>query len=358
MTTGSNNFLQRLHDALPLRALPPFRILKSDTPIPSSRQKEVLIGRFDGLFMYKFNLAGIYNFTRLTKASFLPRLSFFEKNFPKSICMVDKLAARYLNRRDVLLRKVVDSVVFQSSLSRQQHHLVAGPEPFSKNCYEIPNGVPLGVFHKHSSSLAFEGNPKLVITANFRLVKRLRDAVDIINELKKKYRDAVLHVIGPLDSLVKESLLSLNLNKCVFHGAVESGDLPLIYSSMDVGLSPALLDPCPNSVIEMMACGLPVLTTSASGAAELVPDSRFVIPENVGPGFTESHNFLRLPRVDVDKWCRCIEDVLENQVEFSEMSTSAARERFSIDLVAKKYSEVIIKTWDEKLSCIGSNVRS
>lgn len=346
--TGPNNFIQRLHAALASCSLPPFRIVKSDISIRKGKKKEALLGRFDGVFMYKFTLACIYNFTRLTKGPNLPRSLFLEKNSTKSFCLFDHFAAKYLNRRDIFLKKTVDSIVYQSDLSQREHNFVHGSDPYGKNIYQIPNGVPLEIFRKQPSSSFFSGNPKLVITANFRLVKRLYDAISIINELKKNYPNAVLHVIGPMDQIVKESIAGLNLDACIFHGAVNSNDLPSIYGSMDVGLSPSLFDPCPNSVIEMMACGLPVLTTEASGAAELVPDIRFVIPENIKFGFIESHNCIKIPKVNAIKWCLAIESILETQMDFSQIVIDHAREKFSIDVIAQKYSEVIIKTWDEK----------
>jgi UDP-glucose:(heptosyl)LPS alpha-1,3-glucosyltransferase len=42
------------------------------------------------------------------------------------------------------------------------------------------------------------------------------------------------------------------------------------YGAADAFVLPTLYDPCPNAALEAMACGLPVITTTKSGAAELV----------------------------------------------------------------------------------------
>ncbi len=49
-------------------------------------------------------------------------------------------------------------------------------------------------------------------------------------------------------------------------------DVRPFYGAADVFALPTLYDPFPNAVLEALACGLPVLTSSASGAAELVTD--------------------------------------------------------------------------------------
>ena len=42
------------------------------------------------------------------------------------------------------------------------------------------------------------------------------------------------------------------------------------YGAADAFVLPSLYDPCPNAALEAMACGLPIITSTRSGAAELV----------------------------------------------------------------------------------------
>jgi UDP-glucose:(heptosyl)LPS alpha-1,3-glucosyltransferase len=52
------------------------------------------------------------------------------------------------------------------------------------------------------------------------------------------------------------------------------------YGTADAFVLPTLYDPCPNAALEAMACGLPVITSTKCGAAELVleHDAGFVCP--------------------------------------------------------------------------------
>ena len=56
-------------------------------------------------------------------------------------------------------------------------------------------------------------------------------------------------------------------------------DVRPFYGAADVFALPTLYDPFPNAALEAMACGLPVVTSTTSGAAELIRDAEngFVI---------------------------------------------------------------------------------
>lgn len=61
-------------------------------------------------------------------------------------------------------------------------------------------------------------------------------------------------------------------DRVYFTGGVE--DVRPWYAAADVFVLPTLYDPLPNAVLEAMACGLPVITSTTCGAAELIDEGR------------------------------------------------------------------------------------
>ena len=68
----------------------------------------------------------------------------------------------------------------------------------------------------------------------------------------------------------------------VFLGPYNGAQAPAIYQAADAYLMTKHNDPCPNAVLEAMACGLPVLYSASGGVPEQVgPDAGFglAVPE-------------------------------------------------------------------------------
>ncbi len=64
-----------------------------------------------------------------------------------------------------------------------------------------------------------------------------------------------------------------------FCGAYTQATAPAIYQSADAYVMTKYLDPCPNTVLEAMACGLPVLYSASGGVPEQVgPDAGIGLP--------------------------------------------------------------------------------
>jgi UDP-glucose:(heptosyl)LPS alpha-1,3-glucosyltransferase len=87
-------------------------------------------------------------------------------------------------------------------------------------------------------------------------------------------RDSVFGlVVGHDKHLTRYQMLAdqLGLTDIVgFVGGVD--DVRPYYAAADVFVLPTLYDPLPNACLEAMACGLPTITSTGSGAAELIDD--------------------------------------------------------------------------------------
>ena len=74
-------------------------------------------------------------------------------------------------------------------------------------------------------------------------------------------------------------------------------DLREYYGAADVFVLPTLYDPAPDSTLEAMACGLPVVTSTKSGAAELLleHDAGLVCPAGDVAGLAAQMRSLLTP---------------------------------------------------------------
>lgn len=58
-----------------------------------------------------------------------------------------------------------------------------------------------------------------------------------------------------------------------FVGKLEPEEIAKLYYDADIMLNPATVDNMPNSVLEALACGLPVITTNVGGIPFIVKDN-------------------------------------------------------------------------------------
>ncbi len=101
--------------------------------------------------------------------------------------------------------------------------------------------------------------------------------------------------------------------------------LSVLYSAADIFVIPSLQDNLPNTVLESMACGTPVVGFNVGG-----------IPDMVHPGVTG----LLAPSGDVGALRDAIAELLENDEKREEMSKNCRRmavEEYSAEIQAQRY---------------------
>ena len=116
---------------------------------------------------------------------------------------------------------------------------------------------------------------------------------------------------------------------CVHVGPVNNDRfLSMVYSAADLFAICSLQDNLPNTVLEALACGVPVVGYAVGG-----------IPDMVRNGV----NGLTVPVSDVDALARAISELLNSSVRCKEMGANARRiavVEYSLELQARRYSEL------------------
>lgn len=338
MITGSSIFSKRLRIGLKKYDLPEYIIIN-----PAKNQSHLLkrnclkIARLDGCSYIKFSLENLSNFLNLRKKINLPVF----KNFYNSSYYIDKILNNYLNRYNHYTIKHSDKIIFQSNLSKKMHLKFIGNKNIFKNTI-INNGAPKNF--KTNTDIKTNNNsfPNIVITANFRPVKRLKDAILLINYLSNRYKKILLHVVGAIDPLTNNEISKLDCSRVKFYGELRQDDLNIVYKNCDIGLSLCIFDACPNSVVEMMATGLPVITTKISGAFELLDyNNFFCVNEIIEMEYTPLQTISRLPEISLNDWSKKIISIIENKKIYQILIKEIFEKNLEINVIAKKYAKFI-----------------
>lgn len=107
------------------------------------------------------------------------------------------------------------------------------------------------------------------------LAYRLEDSIAGLALARSRGLDAKLKIAGLLDAGATAAAKAASKNAGIAEhvhilGSYTQQQAPDIYRSADAYVMTKHADPCPNTVIEAMACGLPVVYVASGGVPELV----------------------------------------------------------------------------------------
>ena len=207
--------------------------------------------------------------------------------------------------RGVLAR--ADHVIFQSRFC----HIAAGR-------FLGPCNVPSEILHNAVDTAAFTpggrpgGGPLILLGGDQTATYRLEIALRTLAELP----DARLLVTGTVLDDGRGLAEELGLaDRVMFTGRYAQRDALGIYRRAHLLLHPKVNDPCPNVVLEALACGLPVVHADSGGTPELVGDAGIGVHSET----TWEHDVPPNPRL----LAAAVRDVLARLDDYR----AAARER-------------------------------
>lgn len=165
------------------------------------------------------------------------------------------------------LRAVLEAaahVVYQSEFCKQAADLYLGPPP---GTWEIlPNAVDMNDFTPGEPPA---GGPVLLLGGDQTQAYRLETGLATLALLP----DARLMVTGSLvvdaEAIARDYGVA---DRVEIVGRYAQRDAPAVYRRAHVLLHPKVRDPCPNVVLEALACGVPVVHSASGGVPELVGD--------------------------------------------------------------------------------------
>jgi glycosyltransferase involved in cell wall biosynthesis len=246
----------------------------------------------------------------------------------------------YFNRqlkKDYL--KYSDFIIFQSRYSRTECFTMLGE--IDKSKYRIIyNGTDKNVFCPGNKK--FDKN-KIVFTAtgSFRNKDMIEPVVMALDLLSKKY-SIEFRVIGPIINNEVRRYTNRSYIKCA--GDMDKKGIAGQLKETDILIHCQLNPACPNSVIEAISCGIPVVGFDTGAMKEILyfcPELLAYVSEDIFQKYID-FKYEKL----LDKIILCIEDYQKFKIRFLEYSYL-----YNFKKTYKEYLEVfgILRTGNDRV---------
>jgi glycosyltransferase involved in cell wall biosynthesis len=247
------------------------------------------------------------------------------------------LRAEYGNRVLQYIRtRIASRIVYQSRFARdwwqRSHGTVDVPVSVIHNGVDLDEFTPDGMHQRPNDVYRLllvegrlSGGYEIGLEAAVRLAERLVNHYSLVVELM---------LVGQISKSIQEKTNQKTTVPLRWVGLVPQEDIPAIDRSAHLLFSADLNPACPNSVIEALACGLPVAAFDTGALPELVQgDSGRVVPYGGDP--------WKLDEPDISALAEACLPILEQQERFRTAARAQAEKHFSLDDMVEQYLQVI-----------------
>jgi glycosyltransferase involved in cell wall biosynthesis len=149
------------------------------------------------------------------------------------------------------------------------------------NVMVIPNIINLERFRPKKHKKGYH----LIITRNLEAIYGIETAIKALKLIKVDYPDVRLTIAGSGEQkeYLQQQVRKLGLEENIgFTGKLKPDEIVALYQQADIMLNPTTVDNMPNSVLEAMACGVPVVTTNVGGIPYIVENNKTALLVDVG----------------------------------------------------------------------------
>jgi len=188
----------------------------------------------------------------------------------------------------------------------------------------IYSGIDLSVFRPMPD---LEKQWDLAFMGRFEKMKSVDLLPEMLSILKPKFPDLKMMVTGEgslKDQLFKEFEERGVSSMVDYKGVVGTDDVPILLNKSRIFLYPSRQEPFGLSIVEAMACGVPVITTDVFGPREIIK---------------HNHDGVAVPPDDVEALSEAIETLLndsELRARITENALKSVQEKYDIRQHAKQ----------------------
>jgi glycosyltransferase involved in cell wall biosynthesis len=252
----------------------------------------------------------------------------------RSTGVLHYLRAVWNNRRLRLVRdRFATAVVYQSEFARGWWEGSCGKAPVPASV--VLNGVPLDRFTPRGPEQPPSDRWRvLVLEARFGggYEIGLEWALDLASRLAREGKAVELKIVGKQDGVITGAAPSGVRIEAM--GAVPNEEVPALGRGSHLLFSSDVLPACPNSVIEALACGLPVLAFDTGALPEIVKNDAGRLAAYGGDPW-------RLDPPDLGGLAAAAGEVLRDVPRFRAAARARAEEAFSLDRMVQGYLDVL-----------------
>ena len=199
----------------------------------------------------------------------------------------------------------------------------------------IPNGVDLGVYTNRLPSTRIQ---RIVTVANLRPEKEHETLIASAAALVRSYPYLRFQIVGdgPRKGELQQLAAARGVSQHVeFLGHRE--DVPSVLASADLFVLPSRTEAFPNSVIEAMASGLPVVAAAVGGLVDLIDHNRtgLLVAPSDSEALTQALRFL-----------------IENPTHAGAIGQAARaeiKERYSFDRMVSAFADLYASSLERRV---------
>ncbi len=207
----------------------------------------------------------------LSKILFKKKI-FIRTGYTESLSYINKkfFQKLFIHIIEYLAYKTADMSSVTSSLQLKYIKRKYSPN----NITLIPNGIDITLFKPLNNKKYTKPTSQLSNTSTRLLfIGRLHHEKNVINLLKslKGLENVVIKIIGkgPLKKELKRLSVDYSVN-VEFIDKVPNSELPKIYNQADIYIQPSLYEGNPKTILEAMACGLPIIASDVPGINNII----------------------------------------------------------------------------------------
>lgn len=245
----------------------------------------------------------------------------------------------------VIRDRLADHVIYQSEFTRDWWHREHGHSGKPESI--VINGVDTDRFCPSENGNQPSGGISMVtVEGSFGMHERIvLTPVDTWRALTSRHDEARLSLIGELPAYMKR--LIPTDRRVRYDGIVPNDTLPEFLRSATVFLSAEVNPACPNSVIEALACGAPVVAFDTGALREIVTDSAGVIVPYGGNSWT-------LDEPDIQGLAEAVEMVHADYAAYSRGARELALQRYTLDRMVAGYVAVFEQALGRSLQSVAA----